>query len=113
MTRNEIHAMIDQLTDSELSVVGRMLEGLQATRVVPAGAVELMATSELPASDTRRPPSPIRPVGTPIRPKGHDPLANHQFSQLMSQEENPENQNMLRKVMFARVSDLISWVNRD
>lgn len=106
MTRQELHQLIDQLPDGELNIVARMLEGLQASR--PA---ELVAAQAEPAPT--RPASPIRPVGSvTIRPRGHDPLAS-QFSQLMTDEAAPENPNLLRKVMFARVSDLISWVNRD
>lgn len=99
MTRVQIHHLIDELPESELDILARILEGLQATRMVPQ-------------SPQVAPPSPIRPVDKPIIPRGagKNPLA-HQYSNLLAQE-SPENQSLLRKVMFSRVSDLMAWVNQ-
>ena len=108
------------MPETELSILARMLEGLNATRSVPATT---LVPPPAPHYGQSRPlpkaSGPIKPVSKPIRPPAphappataNAPLAN-QYGMLMRQEESPEHNNLLRKVMFARVSDLISWVNK-
>jgi hypothetical protein len=104
-TRDQLHAMLDDLPEDDLMMVSRLLEGLQITRATqPALALQARMAPAVP--------SPIRPVGTPLRAaKGNAPLAN-QYSDLMREEESPSDRNLLRKVMFTRVSDLMAWVNK-
>ena len=101
MTRTEIHQLIDQLPEGELNILMRLIKGLQATRGID--------TVARPAA----PPSPIRPVHKPIpiRHPSPAPLTN-QYKEMLVKEESIEHSNLLRKVMFTRVSDLMSWVNQ-
>jgi len=95
LTRNQVHQMIDDLPETDLQVLARMLQGLQSSPELTA----------LPAEVASRPVSPIKPVGK-------TPLAK-QYSQVMRRDETPEsNDNLLRKVMFTPLSDLLSWVNQ-
>lgn len=100
MTRDQIHQTIDSLPEGELAMISRILEGFNVTRGTEA------------TQPTARAASPIKPVGsTKIRmPNTSMPLA-HQFNNVL-ETETPEDRNLLRKVMFTRVSDLMAWVNK-
>lgn len=101
MTRTEIHQLIDQLPEGELHILMRLIEGLQATRATD--------TLSRPVS----PPSPIRPVNKPIRIRHPSPAPlTKQYNEMMAKDESLDHSNLLRKVMFTRVSDLMNWVNQ-
>ncbi len=104
MTRDQIHQTIDSLPEGELAMISRILEGFNVTRDADQNA--LMPQAPVRAA------SPIKPVGsTKIRmPNASMPLA-HQFNNVL-ETETPEDRNLLRKVMFTRVSDLMAWVNK-
>lgn len=106
MTRTEIHSIIDQLPESELMVLSSMLESMQITRL-PVSALTPPAPG-MPAMNAQR--SPIKPPPA-LRPPGQAPLAN-QYNEVLRETKPNEHASLLRKVMFTRVSDLMSLVNK-
>lgn len=106
MTRDQVHETIDNLPESELMMIARILEGFKVTR-------DATQPAQFSQAGTRPAGSPIKPVGsTKIRmPNGSMPLAG-QYSDHLRNAETPEDRNLLRKVMFTRVSDLMAWVNK-
>ena len=96
LTREEIHSLVDQLPETELAIVARLMEGLQAT--VP------------------QEPKPRRQIGDPVNPPLAQPPANIYMPLAQEyaanlQDTTPD-QNMLRKVMFTPLRDLLGWVNQ-
>ncbi len=104
LIKQELHEMLDQLSDQNLEVLLQVARGLQSNTQQPA---EMIASTKHQAS--------------PIRPKGFLSLAKRapqerlalatEYSHAMQQEDGSENQNLLRKVMFMPLSELLSWVN--
>lgn len=87
LTRSQMHFLIDELPEPELHVLSRVLEGLKAT-------------------------TPVHAHATPAVPgMGQIPLAR-EYSQVMRHEESPESSNLLRKVMFTPLSELLTWINQ-
>lgn len=97
LTREEIHTVVDTLPEDELELVARLIEGLQAT--APA-APKLRRR----IGDPVNPPTPVPPANV------YAPLASEYSASLM--QEKPD-QNMLRKVMFTPLRDLLGWVNQN
>lgn len=97
LKHNEIYEMIADLPEADLEVLVRVVQGLKASHTTVAAPARAHV---LP------PPAAIRPA-----PVSNNPLAN-QYSQIMRREESPESPNLLRKVMFTPLSELLSWVNQ-
>ena len=88
LTRNQMHRMLDELPETDLKVISRILESLQAT--LPEAALQPQA---------------------PSQPAAQMPLAR-QYSQVLRSEENVDSGSLLRKVMFTPLSELLTWVNQ-
>ncbi|MGV3523927.1 MAG: hypothetical protein ACO1RX_06855 [Candidatus Sericytochromatia bacterium] len=118
LTREAMHRLIDELPQRDLEVLSRVLEGLQATQPVHAHAAVAQHSVNAPPTVPSHPPlltashnlSPLVPPPA-MRPPERAGLAS-QYSHLMRQEESPENQSLLRRVMFTPLSDLLAWVNQ-
>lgn len=104
MSRQQIHRMIDEIPETELGMISRLLEGMQATRPLPEPAVVVPQAGLRTAAGHLRPPAPLMP------PQNHAPLTS-QYSTMLENEATPDNRSLLRRVMFCRVSDLLTWVN--
>lgn len=117
LTREAMHRLIDELPSRDLEVLSRVLEGLQATQPAHAHAaaahsleVAPLVPSHPPVLTASHSLSPLVPPPA-MRPPERAGLAS-QYSNLMRQEESPENQSLLRRVMFTPLSDLLAWVNQ-
>lgn len=86
LNRNQMHLLLDELPETELNVLARIMEGLQATI----------------------PPVPQQKF---VYDQPQVALAS-QYSKILRKEETVESGNLLRKVMFTPLSDLLSWVNQ-
>lgn len=102
--KHELHEILDQLSEANLDVLLQVARGLQASAQQAPEAIATHQTS-----------SPIRPKGFRSLAKRapHEalPLAE-EYSHAMQLEDCPENQTLLRKVMFTPLSELLSWVNQ-
>ena len=103
LSRTELHSLIDNMPESELGILSRIVEGLVASRPEPA-QLQVAAATRLPGQPLR-PPAPLCP------PPPAMPLSN-QYNHMIQEQESPDHGNLLRKVMFMRVSDLLAWVNK-
>lgn len=99
MNKSQLHDLIDQLPENDLEIVARVLQGLRAT--VPLT------------------PPPARfpaPVGSsPRKIDGMAYKSNGKLAQeygRLIRDEPPESGNLLRKVMFTPLDELLSWVNQ-
>lgn len=117
LTREAMHRLIDELPSRDLEVLSRVLEGLQATQPAPVHAAAHSPMAAAPTVPSHPPVmtahhnlSPLVPPPA-MRPPERAGLAS-QYSNLMRQEESPENQSLLRRVMFTPLSDLLAWVNQ-
>ncbi len=96
MNKSQLHDLIDQLPERDLQVVARVLEGLRATApLTPPPA---------------RQPLPVGAAPPPSTYKSNGKLAQ-EYGRLMRNETQP-NGNLLRKVMFTPLDELLGWVNQ-
>lgn len=91
MNRNQLHQLVDELPEQDLAIVARVMQGLRATSLLT--------------------PPPARSVPPSVEAQGLKGQLAHEYGRLMRQEP-AENSNMLRKVMFTPLSELLSWVNQ-
>lgn len=93
VSRERIHGLIDALPEADLKVVLRVLEGLAAAPPEKMTPVEYA-----------RRHSPVRPPRTPLA---------KQFGALLQQGERPmEYEQLLKKNLYTRLSDLMAWINQ-
>ncbi|PIQ26931.1 hypothetical protein COW36_17010 [bacterium (Candidatus Blackallbacteria) CG17_big_fil_post_rev_8_21_14_2_50_48_46] len=84
--------MIESLSETDLKVVGRVLEGLLAR-----------PEKQLSPAQFARMHSPVRPP--------HVPLAK-QFGALLQQPDRPTDyEQLLKRNLYTRLSDLMAWIN--
>jgi len=105
LIRQELQAILEDLSDQNLEVLMQVARSMKKANQTP----QALTTSS-------------KALGSPIRPKGfqtlakrapHDPLPlAKEYSHAMQQKDSPESQNLLRKVMFTPLSELLSWVNQ-
>ncbi len=94
LSRERILDLIDSLPEEDFKIVARIAESLA---VAPAKPVVS--------------PSEFARLHTPIKPP-RIPLAK-QFGALMQQTENCNDYDqMLKKNLYTRLSDLMSWINQ-
>ena len=99
LTKNEMHALVEQWPEHELELLSRVMEGLKAT--TPLKPV----VKRRKIGDPLVPPEAISPANI------YAPLAQ-EYSQAVMTENEPEDNRLLRKVMFTPLQDLLSWVNQ-
>jgi hypothetical protein len=93
LTRERIFDMIAQLSEEDFKVVSRIVEGLAATPKPVLSATEFARQN------------------TPIKPP-RSPLAK-QFGALLQQPINASDYDqMLKKNLYTRLSDLMAWINQ-
>lgn len=104
MNRMQLHQLVDELSEQDLAVLSRVVQGLRATAPLtppPARIPEPVGVRQTAAEAT------IPDVqATTLRGQ----LAQ-EYGRLMRQE-SPEDSSVLRKVMFTPLSELLSWVNQ-
>ncbi len=94
LSRERILDLIESLPEEDFKVVARVVESLASA---PAKAVVS--------------PSEFARLHTPVKPP-RIPLAK-QFGALMQQtENNTDYEQMLKKNLYTRLSDLMSWINQ-
>lgn len=91
MNRDQLHQLVDELPEEDLAIVARVMQGLRATSLLT--------------------PPPARAVPPSVEAQGLKGQLASEYGRLMRQEP-AENSNMLRKVMFTPLSELLSWVNQ-
>lgn len=91
MNRNQLHQLVDELPEQDLAILARVMQGLKATALLT--------------------PPPARSVPQSVEPQGLKGHLAQEYGRLMRQEP-AENSNMLRKVMFTPLNELLSWVNQ-
>lgn len=97
MNRDQLHQLVDELPEQDLAILARVMQGLRATALLtppPARSV--------PHANVAQPS---------IEAQGLKGQLAQEYGRLMRQEP-AENSNMLRKVMFTPLSELLSWVNQ-
>jgi len=94
LSRERILNLIDHLPEEDYKIVARVVESLAA------------APSKVPIS-----PSEFARTHTPVKPP-RIPLAK-QFGVLLQQTDNSNDYDqMLKKNLYTRLSDLMSWINQ-
>lgn len=102
MNRMQLHQLVDELSEQDLVVLARVVQGLRATApLTPPPA---------------RVPEPVgaRAVATEVPEVQATSLRGQlaqEYGRLMRQE-SPEDSSVLRKVMFTPLSELLTWVNQ-
>lgn len=92
MNRDRLHQLVDELPEEDLAILARVMHGLRATALLTP------------------PPAHTAPSQV-VDPQGITGQLAQEYGRLMRQEP-AENSNMLRKVMFTPLSELLSWVNQ-
>ena len=94
MNREQLHRLVDELPEQDLAILARVMQGLKATALLTP------------------PPARSVPQATAtVEAQGITGQLAQEYGRLMRQEP-AENSNMLRKVMFTPLSELLSWVNQ-
>ncbi|MBT9547290.1 MAG: hypothetical protein IV090_17995 [Candidatus Sericytochromatia bacterium] len=94
LSRERILDLIENLPEEDFKVVARVVESLAAAPAKPAVS-----------------PSEFARLYTPVKPP-RIPLAK-QFGALMQQTENSNDyEQMLKKNLYTRLSDLMNWINQ-